>query len=178
MEILGGDDDRSGASGRRPRSQLAPVDAVHLDEDGGQGPATDVGGPGFAHALSAVVSPGALGLSGIAVALTTAMGGGPSLTSSLGFIFSMDSGPREHAEQIVTTFAFGAMLALGLGVAGILRSAGRAPAGASGVSDASTAPDAGWGRACSGAATILGLLLLAVALFSFSQISDLPESFG
>lgn len=169
MEILGGDDDRSGTRGRRPEVYLAPADAVHLDDDGALGSATEGGtssGPAFAHALGAVLSPGSLGLAGIVVAAITAMGGTFSLTQTLHYAFSADSGPRDYAESLVTHLALGAVLTLCLGVAGVLRSAGVPPA------------EAGWGRACSGAATILGVLLLLLALSSFSQIGELPESYG
>jgi hypothetical protein len=167
MEVLGGDDT---TAKRRPLGDQAPTRSAYVDLDlpdpdeqdpdrppPGRDPVIGV----VRRALDAVLSAEALGTAGLVVALLTLLAPPMLRLQMLLLTMSMTS-PREQMSLLASAISAGAGVTLVLGIAALLRLR----------SDPSTLA-----RAVAGAATVLGVLLIAVAAWFQAQVDTLPTSF-
>jgi hypothetical protein len=155
MEILGDDRGRDQVQGW-PTARVD--DEVVLDLDGEAAPVRPEGPAAgrsrVPRAVSALLAPEALGLAGLVLAVTST-----ALPSQVSWAWITVSSQQEAIRTQTTTMGVSGVVALALGVAALLR----LPPAPSPLA-----------RATGGAATILGLLVVAVAAYGRWQASNLP----
>lgn len=162
MEILG-DDDTSATWNRRADTDDRKDPALDLDltsEDDVHAATPTTREPGvLRRSLEAVGSAEAFGTAGVLIAILT--------IAAVPLLFLMllafnEGPPGERVSGIVTMIGIGAALTLALGVAGLLRLPSQPSA---------------FARAVAGASTLLGLLMVAITIWSSSQLDRLPDAF-
>jgi hypothetical protein len=164
MEVLGDDDAGEHWSGPRYRQSghrhldLDLTDAEGHDDD--SAPARSSRAGVARRSLDAVLSSESLGTAGLVVGILALLG--PPLLRLQMMFFVPATSPREQMSITANAITAGSVVALVLGIGALLRLR----------PDPSTLA-----RTVAGASTILGLVLIAVALWFRSQAAALPTSF-